>query len=241
MKVNPSKLHVRSVIVPALFQTSHVKDEVLKEAKDGIRALDIMITEILDQGTSPLAIRFDDVADMVGATSKKLKHDIKAAMKVAHDRYDGTFDPPMVIDVEKELYLLAAIVIADEGRMSDDVVKYVVRTNMDEFFDLGAIDTAYDFACWAFLIDYFETCLENGRVSLTNYLKQHDSALVSARRLNSFIKKNWWYGDADEAGRLFMLNTEGPSLGSVINAMLENLETIKVNTEEANFDAFAGA
>lgn len=236
MRVDLSKLHVNSVVIPALFQSSHVKDEVIKEAGDGIRALNLLISEMLDQEITPFSIKIEDIAEMIGADKKKLRRDIKNAMKTAHDKYDGVYDPPTVVEVDKIFYIMSAIVIADNGRMSNDIIEYVVRTNLDEYFDIGALDTAYDFACYIALIDYFETCLRNGRVALTPFLKQYSNSMVTTRRLESYFKKNWWYGDPDTSERLFMLNTESPSISSVTNAMLENLNRILQNTEEANFD-----
>lgn len=238
MKVDMKKLHVKAMVIPALFQTPHVKDEVLRAAWDGVQDLNLLITEILDQECNPLAIRLEDVADTIGSNAREMRSNIKKAMKVARDRYDGIYDPPAIIEVDRLLYMLTTIIIADDGRMSDDVVKYVVRTNMDAFFDTSRLENEHDFACYVALIDYFETCLLYKKLSITAYLKQHGNALISSKRMLTYLKKNWWYGDPEETQRIFTIDTEAPSLPDILKATEEILECLIDNTVEANFNAY---
>ena len=238
MKVDLKKLHVESLVVNCLFQTEHVEESALKAAKDGVHELNLLITEMLDQGITPGAIKIEDLADMLGGVSaKKIRKDIKNAMKVARDSYKGTFDKPEVIEPDSELYLLAAIAIAEDGRMSNDLIRYTVRSNMNNYFDISAFETYYDFACFVALIDYFEDCLKLGRrIQISRWLKTYGSPLVSTRRMSSYLGKNWWYGNPEASESLFMLYTESPQLSSVTNAMLEVLEKEIVEINDRNFE-----
>lgn len=239
MKINLNKLHVKPITTSVLFQTPHVPAEALRDADEGIKILERFVTEMLEHGCQPDSLQIEELSNMIGADLKKAKDSIKHAQKVAYRYYDGTFDKPAPVSPEKLLYVLGAILIAEDGRMSDDVVQYTVRTSMDMYFDLSALETPSDFACFVFLIEYFETCLSSKRIPFTPYLRKYskNNPFVSDRRLATFLRKNWWYGDEEETSDLFMLSTTTPSSASVAGAMLENLNRFKADTEEQNFEA----
>lgn len=237
MKVSKSKLHVKNVIVPNLFCTGHVSEPVLKETANGVHALELLITEILEQDCNQFSLKIEDVAEQIGGNAKKMRSDIKKAIRAAHDKYDGKYDPPAIVGVDKCLYALTALVIREDGRTSDDLIEYTVRTNIDEYFNPWRLDTANDFSCFVFMIDYLETCLRSGRIPITKYLRQYCSS-VTSNRLVAFMKKQDWYGSSDLAGELFCLSTDSPSLSSIMNASVEVFTKLKDNIETSNFEEF---
>jgi hypothetical protein len=235
MKVNTlGTVNVHRLIVPVIFGTDNVSDETLNLVKKDLRNLELLITEMLDQGVSPYAVEIDDLAEMTGISAKEFRKGLKRIMKVAHDKYDGTFDKPDAnLEPEQLFYILAAYVLGDCGRVSDDPAEWTVRYGMSDYFEFGAIKGAKDMLCWAFLVEYFEDCLNRGRIPITNYIKQYGNLRASARRLMTFMKNNSWYGDANASSDLFMLCTETPSLSSILSATLEQFDaTYRKKKEE---------
>lgn len=241
MKSNLQHVDIRSTIIPAFFQSPYARAEVIREADEGLRDIELSIITILDQEISPFAIKLKNVAELLGTTEKKMKSHIKAAQRVARDKYDGTYGRPEPVAVEKTIYFMTAMIIAECGRVSDDLDEYTVRFHMDEVFDLAALDTAQDLACWCFLVDYFEHCLKNGKTPITNFMKMHGSSAVSRSKLQSFIKKNDWYGDVEAFGDIFGINIATPTLSDIAKYGLESFEAIQKNVLKRIADAKAEA
>ncbi len=228
-----SKINIRKLIIPIIFGTNDISDETLNEVKKELRNIEVLITEMLDQGMSPFAMSIEDLAEMTGgASAKQIRRDLTRVMKIAHDKSGVTFEKPPVIEPERMFYILSAYILGECGRVSDDPAEWTVRFNMQDLFDMGALDSANDMVCWAFLIEYFEDCLMRGRMPITNYIKNYANSKVSARRLMTYLKKNYWYGDIEESSNLFMLSTATPSLSSIVNAALERFEKIYEEKKE---------
>lgn len=225
MKVTTlQQVNIRKLILPVVYGTTNVSDEALKLGDQGLKTLEILIRTALEHDLVSNALEIEKLVDVTvsGLTANSAIGNINKLMKVAHDKYDGKFEPPAIGDPEKMFYFLLAYTLADCGRVSEDPIEWSVRWNMDTLFDMGAIETAHDMACWAFLVEYFEDCLNRGeRIPITRYFKNYGRAMVTPRRLEAFLKKNYWYGDADESKRLFMLDTESPAVSSITGAALE--------------------
>ena len=122
MNLNLKDADIQGVLVPAFFASPHPSNEALKEARAGLHNLTCAVVTILDQGVSPHVLRVDDLIDYIGGiTPKDFADSIMEAQKVARDQYDGTFDPPAVLPLEKKLYSIAAIVLSEIGRRSDEM------------------------------------------------------------------------------------------------------------------------
>lgn len=234
MKFDLRHVDIRSIMLPAFFQTPHVKEEVVREANVGLRDMERGIVAILDQEISSYAIKLDDVASIIGLSGKEMRSHIKAAQKVAREKYDGTYDPPEMIDIETQLYVITAIVISESGRISEDITSYTVRANMDEIFDLSAIQSAADFACYCYLMEYFEHCLNHGKVPISVYLKDYSNVMVTKHKLTNFIKKNSWYEDREEFCEIFGVYISSPKLPDVANYGFEKFEDLRRQIFERN-------
>ena len=236
MNLNLKDADIQGVLVPAFFASPHPSNEALKEARAGLHNLTCAVVTILDQGVSPHVLRVDDLIDYIGGiTPKDFADSIMEAQKVARDQYDGTFDPPAVLPLEKKLYSIAAIVLSEIGRRSDDIDEYTVKRHFDEIFDLSAIDTTADFACWCLLIEYFEYCLREGKAApITKFIKMHGSSLTTESRMMTFIKKNEFYEYSDVFAERFGITESKPTLSQVAKLGFETFEYYKHAIEERN-------
>ena len=237
MNLSLKDADIQGVLVPAFFATPHPSAEVLKEARVGLHNLNCAVATILDQGISPHALKVDDLVSYIGGiTPKAFCDSIMAAQKVARDMYDGTFDPPAILPIEKKLYSIVAIVLSEIGRRSDDINEYTVKRHFDEVFDLSAIDTVADFACWCLLIEYFEYSLrEEKAVPITKFLKTHGSTLTTESRMMTFIKKNEFYDNSDVFADIFGITGSKPTLSQVAKLGFETFSYYKTLIEERNF------
>ena len=194
-----------------------------------------MVTEMLSQDMLPYAIRFADVAQLVGTNAKDAKSTIRNLLKLGQDYYDGTYGRPFLIEPERALYITATLVIQEYGRKSDNPIEYTVRYNISDFIDIGAIETAYDIANYVFLIDYFERCLHLGKTSITKFMKDNCNNLVTQTRLKRFIEKNYWY-DNPEGNAFCNFSSLTPSIPEVTNKLYEIFVDIRKVEEEMRED-----
>lgn len=197
-------INVTRFVKYVAFNTCDIAPEVETKIQKGLSCFEKMITEMLSQDMLPYAIRFADVAQLVGTNEKDAKKQIRSVLKLGQEYYDGTYGRPIMIEPERALYITAALVIQEYGRKINDLDEFVVRYNISDFLDIGAIENEYDMACYAFLIDYFESCLSyNKKLPITKYLKENGNSFVTSTRLKRYLERNDWYGDenlTDEIG-----------------------------------------
>lgn len=235
MKMNQDLLrniNVRRLAKYVIFETSDIKPEIETKAQKGLRDIECVVTEMLSQDMLSHIIRFDDAAESVGICAKDARHNIRKAIKVGQKHYDGTYGRPCDIEPEQAIYLVAALVIQEYGRRTDNLSEYVVRNHIGDYLDMGAIKTEYDMSCYVLLIDYFERCLEHGKVSITKFVNDHKSSLATSRRLNNFIKENSWYGDEDAVDETLGIYASQPKLSDVTNALLDEFKLIREKAEK---------
>ncbi len=237
MKFNLSEADVQAVLSPAFFASPHPRDEVVAAARKGFHALNCAVVAILDQGISPYALKIDDLVECIGGmTPKEFCRSVNEAQKIAHDRYDGKYDPPEVLPVEQKLYSITAIVISEIGRRSQDINEYTVKYLFDTVFDLSAIETVADFACWCLMIEYFEYCLrEDKAVPITKFIKMHGNSLTTESRVKTFIRKNEFFVSPTVFEEKFGVKISNPTLSEIAKLGFETFKIYKENIDERNF------
>ncbi len=238
MKFNLTGIDVRQLIIPAVFQTPFPKPQAVLEAEKGLMYVEQAVELLLEHGFSPEAIRLDDIADLMSSTAKKtMRREINKMQKIAYEAYDGEYYPPQILPAESLIYKIAANTIYECGRLSTDLVEYTVKTHFDSMFDTEAIETESDIACWVFLIEYFEDNLRHGGYrSFSTALTQSGSRFVSKPRMETFIKKNCWYGIPEDIWDIFQLDKEEPSATDVAIAGTKVLESYLFKVAEDNPD-----
>lgn len=238
MRFDLAGIDVRQLIIPAVFRTPFPDPQAVLEAEKGLTCVEQAVELILEHGFSPEAIRLDDIGDLMGQTIKKsMRKDINEMQKIAYDSYDGEYYPPQILPAENLIYKVTAHTIYECGRLSTDLVEYTVKTLFDSMFDVEALETESDMACWAFLIEYFEDNLRHGGYrSLSTALAQSGSRYVSKTRMGTFIKKNYWYGVREDIWDIFQLDKEEPSVTDVAIAGTEMLKNYLFKVAEDNPD-----
>ena len=236
MKIDLTGIDTMKIVVPCVFQTRHVVDPVLRVTKKGLHDIELCAVTMINHELNDYALRLEDISDLFGGKASTLRRDVREVNKVAHDTFPGKFDPPEIIEPDKLIYGITAIIIAEASRLNPDIDQYVVRTKMDSIFDISAIDNVYDFACYRTLMEYFEYCLSLGKTSICDYLKRCGGTLVTRRRMMTFLKKNNWYSNQFEFqsrfGGVYLYNA---TLTDIANAAYDRFVELKRQTEENNF------
>jgi hypothetical protein len=216
------------------FNTCDIAPEAETKIQKGMSCLEKMITEMLSQDVLPYAIRFGDVAQLVGTNEKDAKRLIRGVLKLGQESYDGTYGRPATITPEHALYITTALIIQEYGRKINDLDEFVVRYNISDFLDIGAIETEYDMACYAFLIDYFESCLKyNKKLPLLKYLKENGNSFVTSTRLKRYFERNDWYGDLNLTAEIgFPAAT--PKVSDVTSTLVDIFFKIREVEKEIN-------
>lgn len=222
-----SHINMTRLVKLVLFNTSDVAPDIETKASKGIRDIERIVVEMFSQEMLQYAIRLDDAAEIIGISPKETRRNIRKAIKIGQEFYDGTYGRPCDIEPEQAVYIVTALAIQEYGRKSDDISEYVVRKYISDYLDIGSITSEYDMSCYVFLIEYFEHCLTYGKVSITKFLKTNANPFVTSRRLNNFMKRNDWYGDAEDVDRAIGLYTAQPRLSDVTNALLNVFDTIR--------------
>ena len=229
MKIDLTGIETMKIVVPSVFLTSHVADPVLRATQKGLHDIELCAVTMINHELNDYAIRLEDVSDLFGGNTRTLRREVKEANKAAHDFFPGEYDPPEVMDPDKLIYGITAIIIAEASRLNHDIDQYIVRTNMDSLFDIGAIDNYHDFACYRTLIEYFEYCLSDDKLySLNKFIKMRGGKNVSEARMMTFLKKNFWYTDADEFESRFRFGfTYDATLSKIAEAGFTRFQILK--------------
>ena len=211
----------------AIFDSCDIDPTALTKASKGIQCIGRLALEMLTQEIMPYAVSFSDLTDMIGISEREARRMIRTAIRVGHDEYDGTYGRPSIIEPEQAVYITAALTIQEYGRKASDLSEYIVRRNINEFLDIGAILSAYDMCCYVFLIEYFEHCLDFGKTPITKYIKDFGGVMVSTRRIKSFLERNYGYHDVDEVSEVVGMDVAAPRLSDVTNAIFDNLVELR--------------
>lgn len=238
MRCSLKGIDVRQLVIPAIFQTPFPDQQAIKSAEQGLEYIEDAVGTIIEHDFSAEAIRLEDVADLIGdASPRAIKKAINKAQKIAHDAYDGEYNPPTSIAPEALIYQITAHTIYECGRLSKDLIEYTVRTYFDSMFDVSALETESDMACWAFLIDYFEDNLRYGGYRpISAILKRSGHKFVSKTRLNTFIRKNCWWGVEEDVADVFQIWMDEPGVVDIAMAGTKILEAYLFKVAEDNFE-----
>ncbi|MBP5674841.1 hypothetical protein J6W91_00740 [Candidatus Saccharibacteria bacterium] len=223
---NLARISIKTQAVKILFGADNVKDEDVKKASDGIKAIEKLVTTILSQDVLPHAVRIEDAAEIVGGSAKKMRREIKNAIKVSQELYDGFYGRPDINDPDSIVYIVAALTIRENGRIDKDVNTFTAQAMLLKFFKEDTIRSAYDISCYAFLSTYFEDALDHGKKPITKYLKDWGSSFTTKRRLMDLIQRQEWYDNINLLRNLG-IDTYGPTLSQVTNAIVERLSELK--------------
>ena len=236
IKTRLAGIDIRQLAISAIFKTPFPKPQAILQAEKGLNFVEQAVEILLEHQFSPEAIRLDDIADLMGnVTPRTIRKEIKRAQKIALDNYDGEYDPPLPIPAESLIYRVAAHTIYECGRLSGDLIEYTVRTYFDSMYDIEALETESDMACWAFMIEYYEDNLRYGSYRPTTPLiKQAGSRFVSRTRMETFLKKNFWWGNSSDVEDIFNINIGEPTITEVALAGTQVLEAYLFKVAEDN-------
>ena len=225
------QINIRRFAKYVVFNTSDIKPEVETKARKGLSYFEKIVSEMLSQNMYTYALRLEDTATLVGSSYREVRSNIKRALKIGQEDYDGTYGRPEDITPERAIYITTALIIQEYGRKTDDLIEYVVRYHIGDFLDFGALESEYDMACYVYLIEYLERCLTFGKIPITKDLKENRNNMVSSKRIMSFIRKNYWYGSYKDAESLGF-NCATPKLSEVANTLFEVAESIRDITKD---------
>lgn len=216
-----SSINITRFAKCVVFNACDVTPEVKVKAKKGLSCLEKMVTEMLSQDMLPYAIRFADVAQLVGTSTKDAKRSVRNLLKLAHECYDDTYGCSTVIEPESALYVTTALVIQEYGRKSTNPIEYIVRYNIGDFINIEAISNEYDMASYVFLIDYFEHCLHFGKISIAKFIRDNRNSLITQTRLKKFIEKSYWYSSDSKSSSIENFSRLTPSVSEVTDSLYE--------------------
>lgn len=229
LTVNLEGVDISKIVRFAFFQTLNVKPEVLELAKEGIDEFETAVRLLIENRFSRDALRLDDLAILMGTNGRTLSKHITAAQKVAHDKYDGKFDPPGFMNPQVQLYQITSLALTEIGRVSKDIDVYTVLTFINRFFKVG--EKPGDIACYTFMCDYFITCLRQGFISITKFAKTDNT--VTAGRLSTWLQ-NQAYNNKTEFRKLFGPYSIEPTLGAVSNFGYKYFNELKYAISDRN-------
>ena len=229
------QINIRRFAKYVVFNTSDIKPEVETKARKGLSYFEKIVSEMLSQNMFTYALRLEDTATLVGSSYREVRSNIKRALKIGQEDYDGTYGRPGDITPERAIYITTALIIQEYGRKTDDLIEHVVRYNIGDFLDFGALESEYDMACYVYLIEYLERCLTFGKIPITKDLKENRNDMVSNKRIMSFIRKNYWYGN-DKTAESLGFNCATPKLSEVANTLFEIVESIRDITKDIHED-----
>ena len=223
MKTDLTHVDIQTQAIKALFRADSVAPEIVKKAEPGLRVIEKFVSTVLAQEVLPHAVAFDDVVEIMGGNPRKVRHDIREAIKVGQEFYDGTYGRPDIDSPDHIVYVVTAMVIRETGRKNRDINTYISRVYMPKFINLRRIKSPYDLSCYAFLVDYFEHALYFGRKPITKSLKDHSGKYLTSRRIMNLLERQDWYGDFDKVKGKLGIGAYSPKLSEFTNAVFEIL------------------
>ncbi|MBR1801935.1 hypothetical protein IJ768_01750 [Candidatus Saccharibacteria bacterium] len=232
MRTNLHHVNIRIQAIKVLFMSDNVAPENIKLAEQGIQDIEKLVTAILTQDVLPHAVAIDDAAEIAGGNPRKMRRNIREAIKAGQEHYDGTYGRPMITNVDNLVYLVTALTIRESGRKSDDINIFVVRTELFDFINPETIETAYDMSCYAFLVEYFENALDFEKKPLMKFLQDYNNKFVTKTRIIRLFEKQEWYFDAAQCKALLKIDSEQPKLLDVTKEFYKKLLDIKKVEQE---------
>mgnify|MGYP000900926054 CR=1 FL=1 len=225
-------VNVRYFLIDIIFQRKPNND-ILKKAKGGLDLLEKAVNFVFNQNLSMRSLNLDTVAAGIGVKRIQFTSQIVDLQVLASRTYDGAFDAPKIMSVERLFYILITIFVAEYGRVSEKVSEYSVMTNIDAVLDINSICDLEDIRAWVVLVDYFIYCLDEGDIKISQFIKRQAPGM-SCRKIKDFLVKQCWYQDQPVASNISSAIFSSFGLPEVLQAGVKIFREKKMEVEQRN-------
>lgn len=225
-------VNVRYFLIDIVFQRKPSND-VLRKAKGGLDLLETAVKFVFSRDLSMRSLDLDTVAAGIGVKRIQFTSQIVDLQVLASRTYDGAFDAPKIMSVERLFYILITIFVAEYGRVSEKVSEYSVMTNIDAVLDINSICDLEDIRAWVVLVDYFIYCLDEGEIKISQFIKRQAPGM-SCRKIKDFLVKQCWYQDQPAASNLSSAIFSSFGLPEILQAGINIFREKKMEVEQRN-------
>lgn len=225
-------VNVRYFLIDIIFQRKPSND-VLRKAKGGLDLLETAVKFVFSRDLSMRSLDLDTVAAGIGVKRIQFTSQIVDLQVLASRTYDGAFDAPKIMSVERLFYILITIFVAEYGRVSEKVSEYSVMTNIDAVLDINSICDPEDIRAWVVLVDYFIYCLDEGEIKISQFIKRQAPGM-SCRKIKDFLVKQCWYQDQPAASNLSSAIFSSFGLPEILQAGINIFREKKMEVEQRN-------
>ena len=225
-------VNVRYFLIDIIFQRKPSND-VLRKAKGGLDLLETAVKFVFSRDLSMRSLNLDTVAAGIGVKRIQFTSQIVDLQVLASRTYDGAFDAPKIMSIERLFYILITIFVAEYGRVSEKVSEYSVMTNIDAVLDINSICDLEDIRAWVVLVDYFIYCLDEGEIKISQFIKRQAPGM-SCRKIKDFLVKQCWYQDQPAASNLSSAIFSSFGLPEVLQAGVKIFREKKMEVEQRN-------
>lgn len=225
-------VNVRYFLIDIVFQRKPSND-VLRKAKGGLDLLETAVKFVFSRDLSMRSLDLDTVAAGIGVKRIQFTSQIVDLQVLASRTYDGAFDAPKIMSVERLFYILITIFVAEYGRVSEKVSEYSVMTNIDAVLDINSICDLEDIRAWVVLVDYFIYCLDEGEIKISQFIKRQAPGM-SCRKIKDFLVKQCWYQDQPAASNLSSAIFSSFGLPEILQTGVKIFREKKMEVEQRN-------
>lgn len=225
-------VNVRYFLIDIIFQRKPSND-VLRKAKGGLDLLETAVKFVFSRDLSMRSLDLDTVAAGIGVKRIQFTSQVVDLQVLASRTYDGAFDAPKIMSVERLFYILITIFVAEYGRVSEKVSEYSVMTNIDAVLDINSICDLEDIRAWVVLVDYFIYCLDEGEIKISQFIKRQAPGM-SCRKIKDFLVKQCWYQDQPAASNLSSAIFSSFGLPEILQAGINIFREKKMEVEQRN-------
>lgn len=225
-------VNVRYFLIDIVFQRKPSSD-ILRKAKGGLDLLEKAVKFVFSQNLSMVSLDLDTVASGIGVKRIQFTSHVVDLQVLASRTYDGAFDAPKIMSVERLFYILITIFVAEYGRVSEKVSEYSVMTNIDAVLDINSICDLEDIRAWVVLVDYFIYCLDEGEIKISQFIKRQAPGM-SCRKIKDFLVKQCWYQDQPAASNLSSAIFSSFGLPEILQTGVKIFREKKMEVEQRN-------
>lgn len=225
-------VNVRYFLIDIIFQRKPSND-VLRKAKGGLDLLETAVKFVFSRDLSMRSLDLDTVAAGIGVKRIQFTSQVVDLQVLASRTYDGAFDAPKIMSVERLFYILITIFVAEYGRVSEKVSEYSVMTNIDAVLDINSICDLEDIRAWVVLVDYFIYCLDEGEIKISQFIKRQ-APDMSCRKIKDFLVKQCWYQDQPAASNLSSAIFSSFGLPEILQTGVKIFREKKMEVEQRN-------
>lgn len=225
-------VNVRYFLIDIVFQRKPSSD-ILRKAKGGLDLLETAVKFVFSRDLAMNSLNLDNVTSGIGVKRIQFTSQVADLQLLAEKTYDGTFDSPKIMSVERLFYILITIFVAEYGRVSENVSEYSVMTNIDAVLDINSICNLEDIRAWVVLVDYFIYCLDEGEIKISQFIKRQAPGM-SCRKIKDFLVKQCWYQDQPAASNLSSAIFSSFGLPEVLQAGVKIFREKKMEVEQRN-------